>query len=372
MTGVKSTTRFLTIFLTILAMCMPKTLAVSEEQYLFFTGDGTNPYVDSLYVRDNGEDRVTYCYNYFKKLPPTRHEGGQAVNKIEKATAEQFYQMTSENVRTMDPEAFHKAILSICYQGYPYNGTGLMETYGLSPAALRGITQLAVWYYTDSIDISQHISDFQLFEDYPSAWPAYLKLTTPLDTLPRGYQLDLYQNPNEEYQNALCTRLTETPMKKTSVLLKGTKRLEGRDLLAGEFHFTVTDEQNREASRGINRADGSIAFNYIEYTHDDVGLHRYTVREVRGDLPNVAYDGAAYSVDVLVEYASDQLTAAVQGEPQLVFRNVYGSSPAPTPEPGLPPATGDKSRPEVWALAALAALAVAGALVAFGRRRSRG
>lgn len=371
MTGVKSTTRFLTIFLTILAMCMPKTLAVSEEQYLFFTGDGTNPYVDSLYVRDNGEDRVTYCYNYFKKLPPTRHEGGQAVNKIEKATAEQFYQMTSENVRTMDPEAFHKAILSICYQGYPHNGTNLMKKYDLSPAALRGITQLAVWYYTDSIDISQYISNFQLFKDYPSAWPAYLELITPLDTLPRDYQLDLYQNPNGEYQNALCTRQAEVPIG-ASVLLKGTKRLAGRDLLAGEFHFTVTDEQNREVSRGINRADGSIAFNYIEYTHDDVGLHRYTVREVRGDLPNVAYDGAAYSVDVLVEYASDQLTATVQGEPQLVFRNVYGSSPAPTPEPGLPPATGDKSRPEVWALAALAALAVAGALVAFGRRRSRG
>lgn len=75
------------------------------------------------------------------------------------------------------------------------------------------------------------------------------------------------------------------------------------------------DEQGTEVSRGVNHADGSIAFNYIEYRHEDVGLHRYTIREVQGDLSNVTYDGASYTVEVLVEYVDDQLTATAQGEP---------------------------------------------------------
>lgn len=181
----------------------------------------------------------------------------------------------------------------------------------------------------------------------------------------------------------LCTRLAEMPVQ-TSIQLKGIKLLEGRALLANEFHFIVTDEQGTEVSRGVNHADGSIAFNYIEYRHEDVGLHRYTIREVQGDLSNVTYDGASYTVDVLVEYVDDQLTATAQGEPKLVFRNVYDASPtatpspsptatpsvtpSPTPVPGTPPATGDESRPVLWALLALAALSLLGVQAVLSRK----
>lgn len=386
--GVKSTARFLIALFIVLTMVIPTGLAAADESFIFFTGDREEyKYSDPLYVRDNGEDRVTYCYNASKKIPPTWHEGGQTVDKIESATAEEFYQMTNENVRVMEPEAFKKAILSVCYQGFPQNGTGLMEKYDLSRAALRGITQLAVWYYTDSLDISQYYQYYPPFDTYPGAWAAYQELITPLDTLPRGYQLDLYHNPDEQYQNVLCTRLAEIPVQ-TSIQLKGTKLLEGRALLANEFHFIITDEQGTEVSRGVNHADGSIAFNYIEYRHGDVGLHRYTVREVRGDLSNVTYDSASYTVEVLVEYVDDQLTAMAQGEPKLVFRNVYDASPtatpspsptatpgvtpsptpAQTPVPGTPPATGDESHPVLWALLALAALSLLGVQAVLSRK----
>lgn len=384
----KSAVQFLIALFIVLTMVIPTGLAAADESFIVFTGDREEyKYSDPLYVRNNGEDRVAYCYNASKKVPPTWQEGGQTVYKIESATAEEFYQMTDENVRVMEPEAFKKAILSVCYQGFPQNGSGLMEKYGLTRAAFRGITQLAVWYYTDSLDISQYYQQYQPFDTYPGAWAAYQELITPLDTLPLGYQLDLYRNRNEQYQNVLCTRLAEMPVQ-TSIQLKGIKLLEGRALLANEFHFIVTDEQGTEVSRGVNHADGSIAFNYIEYRHEDVGLHRYTIREVQGDLSNVTYDGASYTVDVLVEYVDDQLTATVQGEPKLVFRNVYDASPtatpspsptatpgvtpsptpAQTPVPGTPPATGDESHPVLWVLLALAALSLLGIQAVLSRK----
>ena len=384
----KSAVQFLIALFIVLTMVIPTGLAAADESFIVFTGDREEyKYSDPLYVRDNGEDRVAYCYNASKKVPPTWQEGGQTVYKIESATAEEFYQMTDKNVRVMEPEAFKKAILSVCYQGFPQNGSGLMEKYGLTRSTFRGITQLAVWYYTDSLDISQYYQQYQPFDTYPGAWAAYQELITPLDTLPLGYQLDLYRNRNEQYQNVLCTRLAEMPVQ-TSIQLKGIKLLEGRALLANEFHFIVTDEQGTEVSRGVNHADGSIAFNYIEYRHEDVGLHRYTVREVQGDLSNVTYDGASYTVEVLVEYVDDQLTATAQGEPKLVFRNVYDASPtatpspsptvtpgvtpsptpAQTPVPGTPPATGDESHPVLWALLALAALSLLGVQAVLSRK----
>lgn len=380
----KSAVQFLIALFIVLTMVIPTGLAAADESFIVFTGDREEyKYSDPLYVRNNGENRVAYCYNASKKVPPTWQEGGQTVYKIESATAEEFYQMTDENVRVMEPEAFKKAILSVCYQGFPQNGSGLMEKYGLTRAAFRCITQLAVWYYTDSLDISQHYQQYQPFDTYPGAWAAYQELITPLDTLPLGYQLDLYRNRNEQYQHVLCTRLAEMPVQ-TSIQLKGIKLLEGRALLANEFHFIVTDEQGTEVSRGVNHADGSIAFNYIEYRHEDVGLHRYTIREVQGDLSNVTYDGASYTVEVLVEYVDDQLTATAQGEPKLVFRNVYDASPtatpspsptatpsvtpSPTPVPGTPPATGDESRPVLWALLALAALSLLGVQAVLSRK----
>ncbi len=384
----KSAVQFLIALFIVLTMVIPTGLAAADESFIVFTGDREEyKYSDPLYVLNNGENRVAYCYNASKKVPPTWQEGGQTVYKIESATAEEFYQMTDENVRVMEPEAFKKAILSVCYQGFPQNGSGLMEKYGLTRSTFRGITQLAVWYYTDSLDISQYYQQYQPFDTYPGAWAAYQELITPLDTLPLGYQLDLYRNRNEQYQNVLCTRLAEMPVQ-TSIQLKGIKLLEGRALLANEFHFIVTDEQGTEVSRGVNHADGSIAFNYIEYRHEDVGLHRYTIREVQGDLSNVTYDGASYTVDVLVEYVDDQLTATAQGEPKLVFRNVYDASPtatpspsptvtpgvtpsptpAQTPVPGTPPATGDESHPVLWALLALAALSLLGIQAVLSRK----
>lgn len=115
----KSAVQFLIALFIVLTMVIPTGLAAADESFIVFTGDREEyKYSDPLYVRNNGENRVAYCYNASKKVPPTWQEGGQTVYKIESATAEEFYQMTDENVRVMEPEAFKKAIVRLL-SGFP-------------------------------------------------------------------------------------------------------------------------------------------------------------------------------------------------------------------------------------------------------------
>lgn len=75
--------------------------------------------------------------------------------------------------------------------------------------------------------------------------------------------------------------------------VKVTKKLTGRDLKAGEFHFELL-EDGEVAARGTNDANGSVTFDKITYTAP--GHHTYTVREVNNDLGGVTYDDQAYTV----------------------------------------------------------------------------
>lgn len=84
--------------------------------------------------------------------------------------------------------------------------------------------------------------------------------------------------------------------------VKVTKKLTGRDLKAGEFHFELL-EDGEVAARGTNDANGSVTFDKITYTAP--GTHTYTVREVNNDLGGVTYDDQAYTVRTKITDNSD-------------------------------------------------------------------
>ena len=182
--------------------------------------------------------------------------------------------------------------------------------------------------------------------------------------------------------------------KDTSVVLGGTKVLDGRALAEGEFQFKLADADGNEIQTVSNDAKGGFTFDKITYS--DPGEYSYIITEVvpadtdaetEGVQSNgVTYDTTTYNVKVVVEddlkgnLKITQLT--YNDEAKLpVFTNTY-TAPA-EPEQGgegdgdgglLGMAkTGDFTGGIMAALAAVVAAAAAGATYAIRKmRRPRG
>jgi len=120
----------------------------------------------------------------------------------------------------------------------------------------------------------------------------------------------------------------------------GSKVLNGRDLISGEFGFTVTDVQGNPVASGTNDASGNIIFDYgtgvtgIKFSA--VGTYFYRVTEDAGSGASVTYDPAVWTVrfDVTQDsisgalVVSDPVVTAVTGSTatdtsKIVFTNTY-------------------------------------------------
>ena len=77
---------------------------------------------------------------------------------------------------------------------------------------------------------------------------------------------------------------------------QAAKKLEGRELKAGEFEFELVDADGKVVATAENGADGKVSFPEVKL--GAAGEYRYTVREARGDKPGVAYDGNEYGLTV--------------------------------------------------------------------------
>ena len=129
--------------------------------------------------------------------------------------------------------------------------------------------------------------------------------------------------------------------KETYVELGGTKVLEGRELLLGEFKFDIyeADESYNKTGTPIrsteNLADGRFNFDRITYTDD--GIYRYVIVEDSTDAEDrVTYDTVVYKLTVTVEDdGKGNLTADVKLEKaedssevsEVVFNNIYTPRP---------------------------------------------
>lgn len=116
----------------------------------------------------------------------------------------------------------------------------------------------------------------------------------------------------------------------TSATITGTKRLSGRDLVAGEFTFELLDEQGKQVATTTNDADGNLSF---DRDYDKPGEHAYTVREVVPDggmADGVTYDTREFSAHVSVtDNGAGALEASVTyPDGEIAFENAY--APAAT------------------------------------------
>ena len=109
--------------------------------------------------------------------------------------------------------------------------------------------------------------------------------------------------------------------------LDAHKQLTGRTLAAGDFTFQLKDAAGTVLQEKTNDADGTVTFDDIAYTLPDVGVHTYTVSEVKGDKGGVTYDGSVKTVTVTVTDNGDgTLATAVAGAgDEATFTNAYAA-----------------------------------------------
>ena len=102
-----------------------------------------------------------------------------------------------------------------------------------------------------------------------------------------------------------------------------TKVLKGRDLKEGEFSFELV-EGGKVVAKGNNAADGKITMSKI--TYDKPGKHTYTLREAKGNVAGITYDGTTYTIETIVKDNGDgtlDVEHKLQDADEAKFTNSY-------------------------------------------------
>ena len=164
--------------------------------------------------------------------------------------------------------------------------------------------------------------------------------------VPSGSDIENTAGQTVHYYDPTVKKVVKTPEKPTekrvvnisaSVKFEFTKKLEGRDLKAGEFSFVLKDRKGKVIETVSNDADGKIKFSALEYKHGEEGIHFYTVEEVKGNDTTVTYDKMVAKVTVLVAKGGNVMTVTSKLPEDTEFNNIV--TPPTPPTPVVPPVT---------------------------------
>lgn len=200
--------------MSIVTLMNPITVSAAEDYKAYLqTPKPTVGYKHRIIIDDKDlgrRDIVGYCFNAHKIWPEWSQK---YYAKYSNASEDQFKKLaTSPRDGGKD---LKKHILEVCYKGYPKDGIGLKRKYGLSTDQFNFATQLAVWYYTDSIKPEEagiygnYSTDADMWNEQVKK--AYYDLINKPVNLPNDYVLDLYYKENDKspQQCVLSTRLSK-------------------------------------------------------------------------------------------------------------------------------------------------------------------
>ena len=105
----------------------------------------------------------------------------------------------------------------------------------------------------------------------------------------------------------------------TNASIELDKKLDGRDLVDGEFSFDLYEGSNKLQT--VTNKNGKVAFDSISYK--EVGEHTYTIKEVKGDNSTITYDESEKQVTVKVTRDGDNLKTEVVYPESKTFNNKF-------------------------------------------------
>ena len=105
----------------------------------------------------------------------------------------------------------------------------------------------------------------------------------------------------------------------TNASIELDKKLDGRDLVDGEFSFDLYEGSNKLQT--VTNKNGKVAFDSISYK--EVGEHTYTVKEVEGNNSTITYDKSEKQVTVKVTRDGDKLKTEVVYPESKTFNNKF-------------------------------------------------
>lgn len=116
-----------------------------------------------------------------------------------------------------------------------------------------------------------------------------------------------------------------------------TKKLEGRELKAGEFSFVLKDEKGNVIETVANDASGKIKFSALTFKNGEEGTYIYHVEEVKGTEAGIEYDHMIATVGIKVKKDGRVLIATTELPADTEFNNKV--TPPTPPTPVVPPIT---------------------------------
>ena len=105
----------------------------------------------------------------------------------------------------------------------------------------------------------------------------------------------------------------------TNTSIELDKKLDGRDLVDGEFSFDLYEGSNKLQT--VTNKNGKVVFDSISYK--EVGEHTYTIKEVEGNNSTITYDKSEKQVTVKVTRDGDNLKTEVVYPESKTFNNKF-------------------------------------------------
>ncbi|HES1574910.1 TPA: pilus ancillary protein 1 [Streptococcus pyogenes] len=176
----------------------------------------TQNYAKFYYGKNyDGSSQIVYCFNANLKSPPDSEDHGATINPDFTTGDIRYSHIAGSDLikyantaRDEDPQLFLKHVKKVIENGYHKKGQAIPYN-GLTEAQFRAATQLAIYYFTDSVDLTKdRLKDFHGFGDMNGQTLGVAKKIVEYalsDEDSKLTNLDFFVPNNSKYQSLIGT-----------------------------------------------------------------------------------------------------------------------------------------------------------------------